>query len=400
MTDLIQAALAAAYEHGPGKSVRASTRTVRPGRPRPAHSVTLARLADIPAFGPPLVRTLTAALSPRRWEPWNPHNDHRAYPSPRCAYLTDVALRLGGHRWPIDPVRGVLEGERGLPDPSTVTSATVELTVHPDRLPNGYGTLREALALLEAGHVSSALVEAGSADGLAAQAEVPPRVGAAGTAGVVAQVTLHHTGVPTWPWRQVAALRGGALGPQGLAADPRPLPAAALRSLLQDSRPPTGSLAARQGDAGLRHRLAVRGVTGVQDGLYELREDGLVLLQPGQATHRLQSAFRYGPADIDVTGMNVVWVTTATTGDVLRRQGPGGYPNTLLTAGATAQHVCSAAAAAGLFCRPVRSFDEPATEAAVLADTGEDVVYLLLIGRPRALDFCYDLTDPEEPTWP
>ena len=97
--------------------------------------------------------------------------------------------------------------------------------------------------------------------------------------------------------------------------------------------------------------------------------------------------------------MNVVWAIIGDLGRAVRGQGPDGYPDTLLTAGAAAQHVCSAAAASGLFCRPVRSFDEPAAEAAMRADAGEDIVYMMLIGRPRALDFCYDLTDPGESPW-
>ncbi|MGW2520672.1 hypothetical protein ACWC09_27360 [Streptomyces sp. NPDC001617] len=396
MTDPTRTALAAAYAHGPGKSIQVTNRTVRPGRHRPAHSVALGSLADIPSFGPALVRTLTVALAPRRWEPWNLHNDHRAYPSPRCVYLTDTALRLGGDQWPIDPVRLVLEGERRLPDPSTITSVTVELTVDPHRLSDGYGTLRDAIALLEAGHLSSALVEAGRASGLAGHAL--PR-GAGGPSGVVTEVTFRQSAASTWPWQQILAARSGALSPRGLSADPRPLPADVLRRLILDSRPPAGSLAGRPGGGELRHRLAVRGVSGVQDGLYELGEDGLVLLQPGQATERIQSAFRFGWADVDVTGMNVVWVITTDVDNVVRGQGPDGYANTLMTAGAAAQHVCSAAAASGLFCRPVRSFNEPDTEAAVQADAGEDSIYMLLIGRPRALDFCYDLTDPEDFSW-
>ncbi|MGW5927751.1 nitroreductase family protein [Streptomyces anulatus] len=396
MTDHLRTALASAYAHGPGKSIQLSPETARPARSPASHAVPMADLAGIPSFGPALVRTLTAALAPRRWEPWNPHNDHRAYPSPRCVYLTQTVLRFGQHRWPIDPVRLVLEGERQLPAPATVTSATVELTVDPSRLPAGYGTLREALALLETGHLSSALVEAGRATGLAACASAG---GVGGASGTVAEVTLGRAMAPTWPWHQVAAARSAALTPRGLSADPRPLPTETLRRVVQDSRPPSGSLADRRGTGGLRHRLAVRGVTDVRDGLYELDDDVLVVLDHGRATRRIQSAFRYGPADVDVTGMNLVWIITADVDDAVRGQGPDGYQNLLLTVGAAAQHVCSAAAAAGLFCRPVRSFDEAATEAAVQAHPAEDIVYMLLIGRPRALDFCYELTDPEDPIW-
>lgn len=397
MTDPVRTALAAAHAHGPGKSLRAFEGTIRAGRPRPPHSVALDRLADDPSFGAALARALTAALAPRRWEPWNTYNDHRGYPSPRCAYLTDAALRLGGERWPIDPVRLVLEGRRPLPDLSATASAAVELTVAPHRLPEGYGALREALALLEAGHLSSALVEAGCAAGLVGQAA--PR-GAGGGSGVAAEVTFRQGAAASWPWRQVVAARSGALAPRGLSADPRPLPPGMLRRVIEDSRPPAGSLAGRPGGGGLRHRLAVRGVSDARDGLYELVEGAPALIRPGRATDRIQSAFGFSRAEVDVAGMNVVWAVTADVDGAVREHGADAYRDALLAAGAAAQHVCSAAAAAGLFCRPVRSFDEPTAEAAMLAGAGEDIVYMLLIGRPRALDFAYDLTDPGDFPWP
>ncbi|WUH89308.1 hypothetical protein OG900_03560 [Streptomyces sp. NBC_00433] len=391
MTDPVRTALAAAHAHGPGKSLGPVGGTVRAGRPRPARSVPLSRLADDPAFGAALARTLSAALAPRRWEPWNAHNDHRGYPSPRCVYLTDTALRIGGGRWPVDPVRLVLEGEQPLPDPATVVSATVELTVAPHRLPEGYGTLRDALALLEAGHVTSGLIEAGSAAGLAGHAS------SSRGAGVVAEVEFRAGAAADRSWRQVVAERSGALAPRGLSADPRPLPAGVLRRVVRDSRPPAGSLAAGRSGAGrLRHRLAVRGVADIPDGLYELGEGGLDLVRPGRATEWVEPAFGFSRSAVDVAGMNVVWAVSGDVEGAVRGQGPDGYPDLLLAAGAAAQHVCSAAAVSGLFCRPVRSFDEPAAEAAMRAGPGEDTVYLLLIGRPRALDFCYDLTDPGE----
>ncbi|SHM06772.1 hypothetical protein [Actinacidiphila paucisporea] len=393
MTDPVRTALAAAHAHGPGKSLGPVGGAVRVGRPRPTRSVPLSHLADDPSFGAALAGTLSVALAPRRWEPWNPHNDHRGYPSPRCVYPTDAALRLGGERWPVDPVRLVLEGERPLPDPAAVGSATVELTVAPHRLPDGYGTLRDALALLEAGHVTSCLIEAGRTAGLVGHASSR---GGGGRSGVVAEVTFEEGEVADRPWRQAVAERSGALAPRGLSADPRPLPAGTLGRVVRDSRPPAGSLAGRRGAVRLRHRLAVRGIVGVRDGLYELGEGGPDLIRPGRATEWIGPAFGFGRAAVDVPGMNVVWAISGDVEGAVREQGPDAYRDMLLAAGAAAQHVCSAAAVSGLFCRPVRSFDEPAAEAAMRADPGEDIVYMLLIGRPRALDFCYDLTDPGE----
>lgn len=400
MTDLLRTALATAHAHGPGKSPGTGLHAVRTVRQRAARTTPLSRLADRSPFGAALAGALTAALAPHRWEPWNPYNDHRAHPSPRCAYLTDATLRLGGDRWTIDPVRLALEGERPLTE-IPFTAATVELTLVPDRLSEGYGPLRDALALLEAGHVSSALVEAGRAAGLTAHAVPRGELGgASGSFGVAAEVTFRDDdAAPAWPRQQIVAGRSGGLGPRGLSADPRPLPPGILPALLRDSRPLAGSLAGTAGGAALRHRLAVRGVSDVPDGLYELGPEGTVLLRPGPATEWVSPAFGSGRADVDVAGMNVVWAITGTLIDAVREQGPDGYPGTLLAAGAAAQHVCSAAAAQGLFCRPMRSLDEPAAEAAMRAGPGEDILCALLIGRPTAWDFSYDLTDPGGSPW-
>ncbi|MFF5209778.1 thiopeptide-type bacteriocin biosynthesis protein [Streptosporangium sp. NPDC000396] len=370
MTDTILAALATAYDHGPGKSVWAPVYGPRPARPPAADGVELRRLADTGPFGAALARALVAALGPRRWEPWNPGNDHRAYPSPRSTGLTDVTVRLGGHRWTIDPVRARLDGTDRLPP--RVTSASIELHVSPDRLPEGYGSLRAAIALLEAGHVSAALAEASRAAGLTPLATpLITQANATGLSGPVAELTvrpggrLSSGGSARWPWRRVSAARSAGLAPRGLSADPRPLPEDTLHRLVRDgltppagslagspagalATPPAGCLAGPAGALGLHHRLAVRGITGVTDGLYELRDGRPVLYQAGPATRRLQDAFRYGPDQVDVTGMNVVWVITADLAAAVREHGPAAYPRALLTAGATAQHVCSAAAAAGL----------------------------------------------------
>jgi hypothetical protein len=394
-------ALSAAYSHGPGKSLWVPPQPPALRAPHPARGVPLTDLARATALGPGLAQALTLALAPRRWEPWNAHNDHRAYPSPRSLNLTDAAVRMGRGRWLVDPVRLTAHADRDASAPTVPSDAapvTVELSANPDRLPAGYGTLREAAAILEAGHVSAALVEAACAVGLRPAARAALADGPTNTSGqLVARVHLAAAPAASWPRRRVQAHRSSGLGAHGrLTADPRPLPAPVWAAFLQAcATVPAGSLAGQPPADRLRHRLAVGHVEGVADGLYELRA-GRLARYGAPARGELQDAFRFGPEVVDVAGMNIVWVMTASLAAIVADGGAAGYPRTLLAAGAVAQHVCSAAADSGLFCRPVRSMEEPATEAAVGAPAAEDAVYMLLIGRPRVLDFSYDLTDPQE----
>lgn len=373
-----------------------------PPGPATGPAVPLADLARATPLGPALARALTAALAPRRWEPWNGYNDHRGYPSPRSLYLTDAVIQAGRQRWLVDPVRlgahpaGQAAARHG---PAAAGPVTVELHAHPGRLPEEYGTLREAVALLEAGHVSAALTEAARAEGLRPMVRSVSDDGQPADPGgqPVVLVGLAPDGTASWPRRRVRAPRSSGIAVNGqLSADPRPLPAQSWQAFLEACRAvPAGSLATRPEASRLRHRLAVGHVAGAAEGRYEWRA-GRLTRYGDPALKELQDAFGSGPDVIDVAGLNVVWVMTASLAAIVRAEGAAAYPQTLLAAGAIAQHVCSAAALNGMFCRPVPSIEEPATEAAMGVPAAEDAVYMLLIGRPRVLDFSYDLTDPQE----
>jgi len=125
----VRAVLAGAFSHGPGKTLPLAAPP--PPRPLIAGGVPLCALADGP-FGVAVVRALRLALAPQRFEPWNAYNDHRAYPSPRAAFVVDVAVRAGAGRWHLDPVREWLFGA-GDPPPPTV-AVTLELTADPGRI--------------------------------------------------------------------------------------------------------------------------------------------------------------------------------------------------------------------------------------------------------------------------
>ncbi|MGW4111073.1 hypothetical protein ACWEFJ_09360 [Actinosynnema sp. NPDC004786] len=368
MTAGAAAALAAAYTHGPG-------RLVEPGEsPRtPAAEGPRVPLTALPGrFGAAVARLLVDVATPLRWEPWNQYNDHRAYPSARAAATVDLVLAVGARRWPLDPVRRALVGDRL---PALDGPVRVELVRRRDRLSPGYREFGDVLTELEVGHVAAALVERAAQVGLVARAE-----------GLT--VSLAFAGPAEPP---PLARRSSGSGPRGIAADPRPLPRGTLDAVVRAvNHPPAGSPVRDD----LRHRLAVRNVEGVADGWYAVT-GGLRLVEPGPAVPSLQAVFGHPPGTIHLASMNLALVTTGDPAAAVAGDGPDGYRALLRAAGATAQHVCTAAAHAGAFCRPARSTHDGPLEALAGAPASHSLLYLLLLGRPRGAGFAYDLTPLE-----
>lgn len=359
-------ALLAAYTHGPGRVVEpgASPRTAAPEGPR----VPLTALRG--RFGAALGRLLSDVATPLRWEPWNQYNDHRAYPSARAAATVDLVV---DGRWTLDPVRRALVGDG---TPAVDGPVRVELVRRRDRLSPGYRDFGDVLTELEVGHVAAALVEHAARLGLVA------RVSGLTVTVAFDGVTLEPAPVPR---------RSSGVGPRGIAADPRPLPESALRAVVAVlNDPPAGSPVRDD----LRHRLAVRNVEGVADGWYAV-DGGLKLVSPGPAVAGLRPVFGHPPGTIHVASMNLALVTTGDPAAAVASGGPDGYRALLRAAGAMAQHVGTAAASAGAFCRPARSTDDGPLEAMVGAPPSHVLLYLLLAGRSRGTGFTYDLTPLE-----
>src|SRR5690606_16435050 len=395
MTTATATALAEVYAHGPGKDPRPGPPPARPPR-RLGKGVPLAPLAAEGRYAQTVIRLLQLALAPRRWEPWNIYNDHRLYPSPRAAYLVDVAVRGEDGWWELDPVRQCLQPPgAGAPGRSLSGAAPLRLrpTLHPERMPAGYGPLATALAWLEAGHVAGALADTATALGLEVRIAAGPGELPAPPAGSALELDLLTGDQPGQGWERVTAPRSSGIGPRGLSCDPRPLPGAYLpRLAAAATAPPPGSPAAW---GGLHHAVAVRGVTDHPDGWYAPRGDQFVLRAPADALAQVQTAFSYPRQDIEVAGMNLAWVITAPTSAAIRATGAAGYHRLLLSAGAVAQHVGAEAATVGMFCRPARSVHEAPLEAAAAVPADHDFLYLLLLGRSRVRDFAYHLIPPE-----
>ena len=53
-----------------------------------------------------------------------------------------------------------------------------------------------------------------------------------------------------------------------------------------------------------------------------------------------------------------------------------------------------------MFARPVRGVDEPDVEAALQVPPDEDLIYTVLLGRPRVHGFTYDLSPVSAPPSP
>ncbi|MGI5489611.1 hypothetical protein [Microtetraspora malaysiensis] len=374
--DEVALALAAAYAHGPGKSPVPGAAVHRePARAEEGVRTPLHGLSAWGEFGAALARLLVSALTPQRWEPYNPYNDHRAYPSPRAAFLVDVLVRTERGRWRLDPVRRELVGE-SRPEPAG--TVWLDLLRRPERLRPGYGELADALAELETGHLAGAVAD--HAAGL-------PLTVASGPAGI----TL-TPGMPARPGHVSAggARRSAGLGPRGLSADPRPLPGEAARAFAAAvADPPPGSPAA---DGGVWCRLAVRNVMGLADGWYVPAPLTAATERAGAAMSAVQAAYSYPRTQFDVGGSNLGLLIAGDVGSAVRASGQDGYRALLRAAGALAQHACSAGAASGLFCRPVRAMREGLLEAAAGAPASYDALYLVLAGRPRFTWFDYDLS--------
>ncbi|GAB2962867.1 hypothetical protein [Saccharothrix stipae] len=362
------AALVAAYTHGPGRVVEPGTSPRTPAAEGPRVPLTALR----GRFGSALARLLTDVATPLRWEPWNQYNDHRAYPSARAAATVDLVVAVDGERWPLDPVRRALVGDRA---PVVDGPVRVELVRRRDRLAAGYHDFGDVLTELEVGHVAAALVEHAARLGLGAR-----------VSGLTVTVTFGEVADPP-----PVPPRGSGVGPRGIAADPRPMAAGVLRAVVDAvDHPPAGSPVR----ADLRHRLAVRNVEGFADGWYAVA-GGPRLIRPGPAVPDLQPVFGHPPGTIHVASMNLALVTTGDPAAAVASDGPDGYRALLRAAGATAQHVCTAVAGAGAFCRPARSVDDGPLEALVGAPASHALLYLLVIGRPRGTGFTYDLTPLE-----
>ncbi|HVG61330.1 MAG TPA: nitroreductase family protein [Hyalangium sp.] len=352
-----------------------------------------------------------------RYEPTDPYPLHRAAPSPRCLYASELyyvtwdsaVLRRGIYRY--SPVRHTLE-EMPLPGEGLLErcltgapqAAHWLLTSVMDRIGYLYGNFSIRLSVLEAGHVISQLRTVCRALGLATT--VHPRVGdpelsqwlGEGETPLALIAPSPPTGShglqaappPPRPWlgadlRRTLLRRNSAHGPNGV------YPAAitlsgeeisglawyALEEALED---PHSEEILRMG-----LYLVVFHSSDLTPGVYRWRPrerqlEHLFPVSPDEALARTlftSEGFRARQCP-------VIAVMTADIQGAWRQWREEGYFRALEQAGRVAQRLGLAAAALGLFARPAVSLDEAATDRLLrLHLVRETAIYTTLIGKDR-----------------
>lgn len=189
--------------------------------------------------------------------------------------------------------------------------------------------------------------------------------------------------------RATAGLCGRAVS---IAAGVLHAAAAALRSLPGDAP----FLPGAPGGSGVRVLFAAERIDGLDDGIYELSPDrgDIAPLRPGRCLEAVQAGFTYPPSSTNIRSMNLVWFLAVDYPAVLERRGARGLRLANLEMGWLAQGLCLAAAAEGLFARPVRSFREPVLDDLLGLGATEMIGYQILCGSNRFTDFLFDLRPP------
>ncbi|RJK98465.1 hypothetical protein D5H78_04670 [Vallicoccus soli] len=442
-------------EHVPPPAPGGGARAPLPvGAVRHLQAARYPTVGGAPAVPQALGHALATAFAPLRREPANPYNDHRPYASARCLFPVQAVLADPHRARLLDPARRALvdlpgrgpgAGEevlltgryaavprgyrwfRGslvdLESGFALRSLALALGLHGVAgrlvLPDGQrdAGVPHALGLPAGEHWSLPLrVQVGAAagpdparstaraervDGDPVLAEVLAADRAQRSDGVPAPV---HHGVPDGlaardrTWADVLWDRTSGRMPRGLhgmAGRRRRVP----RAVLDDAArwvavPPPGTTLA-VAHAELRASVAVQDVEGHGDGLHVVRDGLPVPVRPEAGLPALLERHYGYPASpvngCDVRHASAVWFLSFRPRAVVDRIGPGGWTSALRAAGWAAHGLCLAAAAHGLYARPVRAFREEPLQSVLGLAPDETVALAVVVGTPRHADALLDL---------
>ncbi|MCG3044172.1 hypothetical protein L7D48_26940 [Streptomyces sp. S1A] len=186
-------------------------------------------------------------------------------------------------------------------------------------------------------------------------------------------------------WRRTSGRMPRGL--YGMNGRRRRLPAAALRDAVEwlALPPPGGTLRAVY--ESLRVSAVVQEVDGFTDGVHGLTGGELSLCagDPAAAA-RLEEYYGYPLAPgngCDVRHASAIWFLSLRPREVMERFGPGAWCAAQYAAGWAAQGLCLAAAAHGLYARPVRAFQEVPARRVLGLGPDEMIVFSVITGTPR-----------------
>lgn len=137
----------------------------------------------------------------------------------------------------------------------------------------------------------------------------------------------------------------------------------------------------------VRATVAVQGVAGHTDGVYRI-ESGKAVLKRADPTaaQRLEHAYGYGPTfynGCDIRHASAVWFFSIRPRELVERLGPRGWHDAQYACGWATQGLCLAAAAHGLYARPVRAFHEVPTQEVLDLEPEDMLVLAVVTGTER-----------------
>lgn len=193
---------------------------------------------------------------------------------------------------------------------------------------------------------------------------------------------------PSWAellWRRNSGRMPGAL--HGMAGRRRRVPAAALTDALRwlAVPPPGGTLGAVS--AAVTATVVLQDIAGYADGVYRVR-DGAAELATDDVTAAARFEFEYGNplapgVGCAVRHASMIWFLSVRPRELVASFGDGGWTAAQYACGWATQGLCLAAAAAGLFARPVRAFNEIGTQRILGLAPDDMIVIAVVTGTPR-----------------
>ena len=196
------------------------------------------------------------------------------------------------------------------------------------------------------------------------------------------------TGASSWAqllWNRTSGRMPRGL--HGMSGRRSQVPAEALSDAVSWlSVPPPGETLGAVYDA-VTVTGVVQSVDGHADGVYRAKAGAAALHHEDRtAAAKLEEVYGYGltPGNgCDIRHASMIWFFSVRPRELVERFGPSAWSAIQYASGWATQGICLAAAAAGLFARPVRAFKEIPTQHILGLEPEEMIVLTVVVGTPR-----------------